>query len=65
MQGGTSLKADNHANAPPLRFLQAGCPSCRSINSVKALKVHSKPQVKNSNRKLKEVKSKNRKIYKQ
>jgi len=65
MQGGTSLQADNHANAPPLRFLQAGCPSCRSINSVKALKVHSKPQVKNSNRKLKEVKSKNRKIYKQ
>jgi len=24
----------------PLRFLQAGCPSCRPTNSVKALKAH-------------------------
>ena len=30
--------ADNHANIPPLSFLQAGCPSWRPTNSVKALK---------------------------
>jgi len=29
---------DNHASTPPLSFLQAGCPSCRPTNSVKALK---------------------------
>ena len=29
--------ADNHANIPPLCFLQAGCPSWRPTNSVKAL----------------------------
>ena len=34
----TSLQTDNHASTPPLSFLQAGCPSCRPINSVKALK---------------------------
>jgi len=34
----TSLQTDNHANSPPLSFLQAGCPSCRPTNSVKALK---------------------------
>ena len=34
----TSLQADNHASTPLLRFLQAGCPSCRPTNSVKALK---------------------------
>jgi len=28
----------NHASTPPLSFLQAGCPSCRPTNSVKALK---------------------------
>jgi len=33
-----SLQTDNHANTPPLSFLQAGCPSCRPANSVKALK---------------------------
>jgi len=32
------LIPDNHANIPPLGFLQAGCPSCRPTNSVKALK---------------------------
>jgi len=32
------LIPDNHANIPPLRFLQTGCPSCRPTNSVKALK---------------------------
>ena len=32
------LIPDNHANIPPLSFLQAGYPSCRPTNSVKALK---------------------------
>jgi len=34
----TLLQTDNHASTPPLSFLQAGCPSCRPTNSVKALK---------------------------
>ena len=34
----TSLQTDNHASTPPLCFLQAGCPSCRPTNRVKALK---------------------------
>jgi len=38
MQVCTSLQTDNHASTPPLSFLQAGCPSCRPTNSVKALK---------------------------
>ena len=38
MQVCTSLQTDNHANTSPLSFLQAGCPSCRPANSVKALK---------------------------
>jgi len=38
MQDCTSLQTDNHACTPPLSFLQAGCPSCRPTNSVKALK---------------------------
>jgi len=38
MQVCTSLQADNHASTPPLFFLQAGCPSCRTTNSIKALK---------------------------
>ena len=33
----TSLQTDNHAGTPPLSFLQAGCPSCRPTNSIKAL----------------------------
>ena len=37
MQVCTSLLTDNHANTPPLIFLQAGCPSCRPIDSIKAL----------------------------
>jgi len=37
MQVCTSIQTDNHASTPPLRFLQAGCPSCRPTNSVKAL----------------------------
>jgi len=32
------LIQDNHANIPPLSFLQAGCPSCHPTNSIKALK---------------------------
>ena len=38
MQVCTSLQTDNHASTPPLRFLQAGRPSCHPTNSVKALK---------------------------
>jgi len=40
MQVTTSLQTDNHANTQPLSFLQAGCPSCRPTNSVKALKAN-------------------------
>jgi len=40
MQVCTSLQTDNHASTPPLGFLQAGCPSCRPTNSIKALKAH-------------------------
>ena len=38
MQVCTPLQTDNHASTRPLCFLQAGCPSCRLTNSVKALK---------------------------
>ena len=38
MQVCTSLQPDNHTSTPPLTFLQAGRPSCRPTNSVKALK---------------------------
>ena len=34
----TTLQTDSHASTPPLNFLQAGCPSRRPTNSVKALK---------------------------
>jgi len=34
----TSLQTNNHASTPQLSFLQAGCPSCRPTNTVKALK---------------------------
>jgi len=35
----TSLQTDNHASTSSLHiFLQAGCPSCRPTNSVKAMK---------------------------
>ena len=40
MQVCTSLQTDNHASTLPLCFLQAGCPSCRPTNSVKALKAN-------------------------
>ena len=39
MQVCTLLHTDNHASTPPLSFLQAGCPSCRPTNSIKAPKV--------------------------
>jgi len=39
MQVCTSLQTDNHASTPSLSFLQAGFPSCRPTNSVKALKM--------------------------
>jgi len=40
MQVCTSLQTDNpRQRSTTLCFLQAGCPSCRSTNSVKALKV--------------------------
>jgi len=38
MQACTSLQTYNHASTPPVSFLQAGCPSCRPANSIKALK---------------------------
>jgi len=41
----TLLQTDNHTSTPPLSFLQAGCPSCRPTNSVKALKVNELPAV--------------------
>jgi len=41
MQVCTSLHTDNHISTPPLSFLQAGCPSCRPTNSVKALKAQN------------------------
>jgi len=41
MQVCTSLQTDNLASTPPLSFLQAGCPSCRPTNSVKAMEVSS------------------------
>jgi len=37
MQICTLLQTNNHASTPQLSFLQAGCPSCRPTNSVKAL----------------------------
>jgi len=40
MQVCTSLHTDNHASTQTLSFLQAGCPSCRPTNSVKALKAY-------------------------
>ena len=43
MQVCTSLQTDNHASTSPLSFLQAGCPSCRPTNSVKALKAPTHP----------------------
>ena len=41
MQVCITLQTDNHASTPPLSFLQAGCPSCRPTNSIKALKAEA------------------------
>ena len=41
MQVCTLLQTDNDTSTPPLCFLQAGYPSCRPTNSVKALKEES------------------------
>jgi len=38
MQVCTSHQTGNHASTSALSFLQAGCPSCRPTNSIKALK---------------------------
>jgi len=38
MQVCTSLQTDNHTSTPPLSFFTGRMPSCRSTNSVKALK---------------------------
>ena len=48
MQVCTSLQTDNHANTSLLSFLQAGCPSCRPTNSVKALKASATMNVNTS-----------------
>jgi len=45
MQVCTSLQTNNHASTSPLSFLQAGCPSCRPTNSIKALKATALPTV--------------------
>ena len=47
MQVCTALQTDNHASTPPLSFLQAGCPSCRTTNSIKALKAESNAVINN------------------
>jgi len=57
MQDCTLLQADNHASTPPLSFLQAGCPSCRPMNSVKALK--TKQKAKKQDTKLLPITSQN------
>jgi len=45
----TALQTDNHARTPPFSFLQAGCPSCRPANSVKALKAKYTESVSEKN----------------
>jgi len=56
MQVCTSLQTDSHASTPSLSFLQAGCPSCRPTNSVKALKANNNQSKKQSgNRFLNEI----------
>ena len=50
MQVCTLLQTDNHTNTPPLSFLQAGCPSCRPTNSVKALKAKQMSHICTNNK---------------
>jgi len=45
LYAGLHLIPDNHANIPPLTFLQAGFPSCHPTNSVKALKAHFSAEI--------------------
>jgi len=52
MQVCTSLQTDNHASTPPLRFLQAGCPSCDPTNSGKALKAYIKSRYTHTHTRL-------------
>ena len=40
----TSFQTDNHASTSSLNFLQAGCPSFRPTNSVKALTAEETPK---------------------
>jgi len=50
MQACTSLQTNKPFQHPTTLFLQAGCPSCRPTNSVKALKaayVNQTPQKRN------------------
>jgi len=48
MQVCTLPQTDNNASIPPLSFLQAGCPSCRPTNSVKAVKAECHYYLNNS-----------------
>ena len=48
MQVCISLQTDNHASTLAICFLQARCPSCCPINSVKALKANAIKQTKSS-----------------
>jgi len=51
MQVCTSLQTANYASTPALSYLQAGCPSCRPTNTVKALKAKAlKNKIKESSR---------------
>jgi len=45
-----------HASTTLLSFLQAGCPSCRPTNSVKALKAKRSPRTIKYNRKEEKIK---------
>jgi len=38
-------QTDNHASTQPLRVFQAGCPSCRPTNNIKALKAFKNTQL--------------------
>ena len=56
MQVCNSLQTDNHSSTPPLCFLQAGCPSCRPTNSIKALKAQKKERKEKERKKRKKLK---------
>jgi len=48
----TSLHIQKNTPVPPLNFLQAGCPSCRPTNSVKALKSNTQIQIQMENKQI-------------